>query len=30
VGHIQALNFYRTYTLGADVKSAEAFCLVPG
>ena len=27
VGHIQALNFYRTYTLGADVKSAEAFWL---
>lgn len=30
LGHIQALNFYRTYTLGADVKSAEAFWLVPG
>jgi len=29
LGHIQALNFYRTYTLGADVKSAEAFWLVP-
>ena len=27
LGHIQALNFYRTYTLGPDVKSAEAFWL---
>ena len=25
LGHIQALNFYRTYTLGAEVQSAEAF-----
>ena len=29
LGHIQALNFYRTYTLGAAVKSAEAFWLEP-
>ena len=29
LGHIQALNFYRTYTLGAEVKSAEAFWVVP-
>ena len=29
LGHIQALNFYRTYTLGADVKAAEAFWLAP-
>ena len=30
LGHIQALNYYRTYTLGAEVKSAEAFWLSDG
>ncbi len=30
LGHIQALNFYRTYTLGAEVKAAEAFWVAPG
>ena len=28
VVHIQALNRYRTYTLGVDIKAAEAFWLV--
>jgi LmbE family N-acetylglucosaminyl deacetylase len=29
LGHIQALNFYRTYTLGAEIKAAEAFWVAP-